>query len=195
MTVLSATILLFLVMDPLGNILLFVTALQNVPAARRKRVVARELLIAYVVLVVFLFTGKHLLHALNISGPALTIAGGLVLFLIALRMVFPSAENSLAEHVSGEPFLVPLAIPYVAGPSTLATLLLLMSREPHRWPEWLLALTLAWLVSAAILVLGGRVGKFLGKRGLLALERLMGLLLVALAVQMSIEGLRTALRP
>jgi MarC family membrane protein len=194
MTMLSATILLFLVMDPLGNILLFVTALQNVPAARRKRVVTRELLIAYAVLVVFLFTGEHLLRALNISGSALTIAGGIVLFLIALRMVFPSAENTLAEHVQGEPFLVPLAIPYVAGPSTLATLLLLMSREPQRWPEWLLALTLAWLASAAILVLGGRVGKFLGKRGLLALERLMGLLLVALAVQMSIEGLRVALR-
>jgi MarC family membrane protein len=194
MTLLSAMILLFLVMDPLGNILLFVTALQNVPSARRKRVVARELLIAYAVLVVFLFTGEHLLHALNISGPALTIAGGLVLFLIALRMVFPSPDSPLAESVGGEPFLVPLAIPYVAGPSTLATLLLLMSREPQRWPEWLLALTGAWLASAAILVLGGRIGKFLGRRGLLALERLMGLLLVALAVQMAIEGLRVALR-
>jgi multiple antibiotic resistance protein len=193
MTILSAAILLFLVMDPLGNILLFVAALKNVPAARRARVVARELLIAYAVMVVFLFTGEHLLAALSISGPALTIAGGLVLFLIAVRMVFPSADHSLAENVDGEPFLVPLAIPYVAGPSTLATLLLLMSREPRRWPEWLLALTCAWLLSAAILVMGGRLGKFLGRRGLLALERLMGLLLVALAVQMSLEGLRGAL--
>ena len=191
---LSAAILLFLVMDPLGNILLFVTALRTVPVHRRRRVVARELLIAYVVLVVFLFTGEHLLHWLNISGPALTIAGGLVLFLIALRMVFPSADSPLAESIKGEPFLVPLAIPYVAGPSTLATLLLLMSREPQRWPEWLLALTCAWLVSAVILVLGGKIGDFLGKRGLLALERLMGLLLVALAVQMAIEGLRVALK-
>jgi len=195
MTVLSATILLFLVLDPLGNILLFVTALQSVPAARRKRVVARELLIAYAVLVAFLFMGQHLLQVLSISGPALTIAGGLVLFLIALRMVFPSSDHSLEERVAGEPFLVPLAIPYVAGPSALATLLLLMSREPQRWPEWLLALTLAWLATALILVLGGRVGRFLGHRGLLALERLMGLLLVALAVQMFLEGLRMALRP
>ena len=194
MTVLSAAIVLFLVMDPLGNILLFVTALRSVPVARRRRVVARELLIAYAVLVIFLFTGQHLLHALNITGPALTIAGGIVLFLIALRMVFPSTENTLAENIKGEPFLVPLAIPYVAGPSTLATLLLLMSREPQRWPEWLLALSCAWLVSAIILVLGGYIGEFLGRRGLLALERLMGLLLVALAVQMSIEGLRVALR-
>jgi multiple antibiotic resistance protein len=194
MTVLSAAIVLFLVMDPLGNILLFVTALRSVPVIRRKRVVIRELLIAYAVLVIFLFTGEHLLHALNISGPALTIAGGIVLFLIALRMVFPSTENTLAENIKGEPFLVPLAIPYVAGPSTLATLLLLMSREPERWPEWLLALSCAWLASAIILVLGGYIGDFLGRRGLLAIERLMGLLLVALAVQMSIEGLRVALR-
>ncbi len=194
MTMLSAAIVLFLVMDPLGNILLFVTALRSVPVTRRKRVVIRELLIAYAVLVIFLFTGEHLLNVLNISGPALTIAGGIVLFLIALRMVFPSTENTLAENIKGEPFLVPLAIPYVAGPSTLATLLLLMSREPQRWPEWLLALSCAWLASAIILVLGGYIGDFLGRRGLLALERLMGLLLVALAVQMSIEGLRVALR-
>jgi MarC family membrane protein len=195
MSFVSAALLLFLVMDPLGNILLFVGALQNVPPARRARVVARELLIAYVVLVLFLFTGEHLMRWLGISNQALSIAGGIVLFLIALRMVFPSTEHSLAEQVSGEPLVVPLAIPYVAGPSTLATLMLLMSRDPGRWPDWLGALTLAWLVSAAILVLGGRLSRFLGKRGLLALERLMGLLLVALAVEMFIEGLRSALHP
>jgi len=195
MSFVSAALLLFLVMDPLGNILLFVGALQNVPPARRARVVARELVIAYAVLVLFLFTGEHLMNWLGISNQALSIAGGIVLFLIAMRMVFPSAENSLAEQVAGEPLIVPLAIPYVAGPSTLATLMLMMSREPARWPAWLGALTLAWLVSAAILVLGGRLSRFLGKRGLLALERLMGLLLVALAVEMFIEGLRSALNP
>ena len=195
MSFVSAALLLFLVMDPLGNILLFVGALQNVPPARRARVVARELVIAYAVLVLFLFTGEHLMNWLGISNQALSIAGGIVLFLIALRMVFPSAEHSLAEQVSGEPLIVPLAIPYVAGPSTLATLMLMMSREPARWPAWLGALTLAWLVSAAILVLGGRLSRVLGKRGLLALERLMGLLLVALAVEMFIEGLRAALHP
>jgi multiple antibiotic resistance protein len=196
MTFVSAAILLFLVMDPLGNILLFVAALQSVAPERRMRVVARELVIAYAVLVLFLFTGEHLLGWLGISGQALTIAGGIVLFLIALRMVFPTSESSLAEQLdAGEPLIVPLAIPYVAGPSTLATLLLLMSREPTRWPAWLGALTCAWLVSAAILVLGGRIGRFFGKRGLIALERLMGLLLVALAVQMFLEGLRGALQP
>jgi multiple antibiotic resistance protein len=193
MTVSSAAILLFLVIDPLGNILLFSAALQSVPAARRARVVTRELLIAYAILVAFLFVGEPLLRVLGISGPALTIAGALVLFLIALRMVFPSSDTA-AETVRGEPLIVPLAIPYVAGPSALATVLLLMNREPARWPEWLLALTLAWLASTVILVSGSRIGAFLGQKGLVALERLMGLLLVALAVQMFLEGLRGALR-
>jgi len=194
MTVLSAAILLFLVMDPLGNILLFTAALQNVPAKRRMKVVARELVIAYAVLVFFLFAGEPLLRLLGISGPALTIAGALVLFLISLRMVFPYADSHHGEALSGEPLVVPLAIPYVAGPSAMATVMLLMSRDPARWADWLLALTLAWAASTAILTLGGRIGAFLGRRGLVALERLMGLLLVALAVQMFIAGW-SAVRP
>jgi multiple antibiotic resistance protein len=192
MTLASAAVLLFLVLDPLGNIPFFVSALQGVAPERRVPVVIRELVIAYLVLVAFLFVGQPLLGLLQITGPALTIAGALVLFLIALRMVFPSAERALGEHVSGEPFIVPLAIPYVAGPSAMATILLLVSREPSRWPAWLCALTAAWVVSAVILMLGGRLSQFLGHKGLVALERLMGLLLVAVAVQMLLQGLRIA---
>ena len=193
MTLASAAVLLFLVMDPLGNILLFVAALQGVAPERRVRVVVRELVIAYLILVAFLFVGQPLLGLLQITGPALTIAGALVLFLIALRMVFPTAERNLSENVGGEPFIVPLAIPYVAGPSAMATVLLLVSREPSRWPAWLGALTAAWIVSAVILMLGGRLSRLLGQKGLVALERLMGLVLVAVAVQMFLEGLRVAL--
>lgn len=195
MTLWSATILLFLVLDSLGNILLFTSALQPVPPERRARVIARELLIAYVILVIFLFVGEPLLRVLGISGPALTIAGGLVLFLIALRMVFPAADVTGADAAREEPFIVPLAIPYTAGPSAMATVLLLMNREPTRWREWLAALTLAWAASTVILVLGSRIGTFLGAKGLMALERLMGLLLVALAVQMFLQGLRAAWLP
>jgi MarC family membrane protein len=193
MTLASAAVLLFLVMDPLGNILLFVAALQGVAPERRIRVVVRELVIAYLILVAFLFVGQPLLGLLQITGPALTIAGALVLFLIALRMVFPTAERNLNENIGGEPFIVPLAIPYVAGPSAMATVLLLVSREPSRWPAWLGALTAAWVLSAVILMLGGRLSRLLGQKGLVALERLMGLLLVAVAVQMLLEGLRVAL--
>jgi multiple antibiotic resistance protein len=193
MTVTAAALLLFLVMDPLGNVPLFLSSLKGVAPQRQTRVVARELLIAYAVLVAFLFGGRYLLDALHISEEALTIAGAIVLFLIALKMVFPSPQHGLAEPFEGEPFIVPLAIPYVAGPSAMATILLLMSRESQRWPEWLAALTIAWTGSAAILILGSRLRRVLGQRGLTAMERLMGMVLVALAVQMFVEGLRTAL--
>lgn len=192
MTIASAAILLFLVMDPLGNIPFFLSSLAKVDAARQNRVVARELLIAYIVLVVFLFSGSTLLRMLQISEPALTIAGGVILFLIALRMVFPSPERSLHEDVQGEPFIVPLAIPYVAGPSALATEILLMSQDPTRWLEWLAALTLAWLATAAILLLGSKLRHLLGQKGLIAMERLMGMVLVAVAVQMFLTGVTKA---
>lgn len=189
MTVGSVAVLLFLVMDPLGNIPFFLAALKDVSPTRQGRVVVRELLIAYAVMVGFLFAGPFCLRVLQISEPALTIAGGVILFLIALRMVFPSPERPLHEEVDGEPFIVPLAIPYVAGPSVLAAELLLMSREPGRWGEWLVALSLAWGATAIIVVSGSRLRSYLGQKGLTALERLMGMVLVAVAIQMFLTGI------
>lgn len=189
MTVGSVAVLLFLVMDPLGNIPFFLAALKDVSPTRQGRVVVRELLIAYAVMVGFLFAGPFCLRVLQISEPALTIAGGVILFLIALRMVFPSPERPLHEEVDGEPFVVPLAIPYVAGPSVLAAELLLMSREPGRWGEWLVALSLAWGATAIIVVSGSRLRSYLGQKGLTALERLMGMVLVAVAIQMFLTGI------
>lgn len=194
MTTASAALLLFLVMDPLGNVPFFLSSLAKVEPARQNRVVVRELLIAYVVMVGFLFAGSRLLELLHISEPALTISGGLILFLIALRMVFPSPERSMQEDVEGEPFIVPLAIPYVAGPSALATEILLMSQSPQRWPHWLAALTLAWAATAAILLVGSRLRHLLGQKGLIAMERLMGMVLVAVAVQMFLTGVQAAFR-
>lgn len=190
MTLTSAAILLFFVMDPIGNIPLFLAALRPVEPARRLPVVGRELLIAYAILVAFLFAGRPLLATLSISEPALTIAGAIVLFLIALKMIFPATHGSLGEQVEGEPFLVPLAVPYVAGPSALATVLLMTSREPGRQFEWLLAITIAWVASAAILVMGSRLASVLGDKGITAIERLMGMGLVAAAVQMFLDGIR-----
>jgi MarC family membrane protein len=192
-TVVSAAVLLFLVMDPLGNIPFFLTALKHVEPARQRRVVVRELLIALGVLVFFLFAGQYVLRVLHISEPALTIAGGVILLLIAVRMIFPSAERPLQEDVEGEPFIVPLAIPYVAGPSALATELLLMSREPQRWPEWLLALLLAWFASSVIIFSASGLRHYLGPKGLIAMERLMGMVLITVAIQMLLTGVRTAM--
>ncbi len=190
LSITSAAVLLFFVMDPLGNVPLFLAALTHVAPARHRRVIIRELVIALAVLVAFLFGGPKLLELLRVSGTALTVAGGVVMLLIALRMVFPTADSNLVEAVEAEPFVVPLAIPYVAGPSAMATVLLFTSREPDRWPAWLLALLLAWLATGVVLFFASGFARLLGSRGLLAIERLMGMLLVIVSVEMILSGLR-----
>lgn len=189
MTILSAAALLFLVMDPFGNIPFFVSALKNVDEKRRNKVVVRELLIALLALIIFLFSGSRLLSLLQISESALTASGGIVLFLIAVKMIFPVDGGRSEEAVSGEPFIVPLAIPYIAGPSALASVLLIMNRDPSRWDEWLIALVLAWFVSGIIISSAGLFARVLGEKGLIAIERLMGMVLVAIAVQMLMTGI------
>ena len=149
----------------------------------------RELFVALVVMIAFLFTGRYLLSVLHVSPAALTAAGGVILLLIALRMIFPSSERTLREEVREEPFVVPLAVPYTAGPSALATELLLMSREPERWPVWLAAVFLAWIGASVILFLSSDLRRVLGDRGLTALERLMGMLLVIVSVEMLMQGI------
>ncbi len=189
MTVYSAALLLFLVMDPLGNIPLFLTTLKNIDEHRQKKIIIRELFIALAVLIIFLFFGQYILRLLQISEPSLGIAGGIVLFLISIKMIFPAVMNVPEQKIEGEPFIVPLAIPLVAGPSALASVILVMSRDPERWADWLVALIAAWLVSSLILLLSSGLRKFLGKRGLIAIERLMGMILTAVAVQMFMNGL------
>ncbi len=174
--------------DPFGNVPFFVAALNGVHPDRRRKVIVRELLIALVVMVSFLFLGKVFLGVLGISIPALTIAGGVILFLIAIKMVFPNHSQSNKEEVEGEPFIVPLAIPYVAGPSLLASELLLMSQAPDRWATWLLAVVAAWAATSIIVFFGSQVASRLGARGLIAIERLMGMILVAISIQMFLNG-------
>jgi multiple antibiotic resistance protein len=190
MTILSAAVLLFLVMDPLGNIPMFLVALAVVEPRRQRSVLVRELLIALGVLLVFLFGGRYLLEVFSISQPSINIAGGVILFLIAIRMIFPAGEGVFAEAQEGEPLVVPLAIPYLAGPSAMAVVMLLATREPERWMDWLIALAAAWSASAVILVFAANLSSLLGKRGLTALQRLMGMLLTAVAVQMALTGVR-----
>jgi MarC family membrane protein len=190
MDILSAATLLFLVMDPLGNIPIFLSVLEDVEPARRTRVLVRELLLALIVLAGFLFFGQYVLGLLQLSEHSIRIAGGIILFLIALKMVFPVSRSAHApEHSEGEPLLVPLAIPLVAGPSAMAVVMLMASNAPDRMMEWLIALLLAWLLSSLILLSANGLKRFLGRRGLVAMERLMGMLLIALAVQMLLEGI------
>jgi multiple antibiotic resistance protein len=194
MTLVSAAVLMFFVMDPLGNVLLFLSALKHVDPARSRFIIVREMLIALAIMIVFLFVGRYVLDLLHVSRAALTAGGGFILLLIALRMIFPTNERSLREDVQGEPFVVPLAVPYTAGPSMLATELLFMSREPERWPVWLGAVILAWCASAVILYFASNLGRLLGERGLTAVERLMGMLLVIVGVEMLMAGAAEYLR-
>lgn len=185
----SATILLLLITDPFGNIPIFVNALRSVAPERRIKVILREVLIAFLLLLAFMFVGDGFLRIMNLSDLSLQMAGAVVMFLIALRMIFPSAHGE-AEPLQGEPLIVPLAIPALAGPSALATVMLLVSQAPGRRLEWIAALCVTMAVCAVVLVLSERIQRIAGDRVMMAFERLMGLILVAIAVEMFLRGLK-----
>ena len=188
MTILSAALLLFLILDPLGNIPVFLSLLKPLAPRRQRVVLVRELLIALGVLMAFLWGGKYALELMHLRQESVSIAGGIVLFLIGIRMIFPRPEGLMGAVPDGEPFIVPMAIPLVAGPSGMAAVMLMGSNEPDRLGEWSLALLLAWGATAAILMSATLLYKLLGARALTALERLMGMLLVAISVHMLLDG-------
>ncbi len=194
-TFLSATILLILITDPVGNIPIFVKTLRHVAPHRRSLVIVREVVIAFLLLLLFMFVGKSFLTTMNLSDVSLQIAGGVILFLIALRMIFPPTEFKpegapVADEILAEPLIVPLAIPALAGPSALATVMLLVSQAPERKLEWVAALTVTMLVCAVVLVLAERIQRLVGERVVIAVERLMGLILVAVSVEMLLRGFK-----
>lgn len=187
----STVFTLTLVMDPLGNIPLFMSALKNVSEERRRRVIARELFIALGIMVFFLLFGKYFVSALALDLTAMSVAGGIVLFLIAMQMIFPSNHSTFAEGPEGEPFIVPLAIPLIAGPSTLTTVLLFSLQDPGRIGMWAGVVGVSWLINAVILAgMSGWLSRLLGARGLLAMEKLMGMILVTISVQMIMTGIK-----
>ena len=192
MTTASAIVLLLVIMDPLGNVANFIAALQSVPPERRVRVIARELLFALGILLFFLFCGRWVLGLLHLKEEALFISGGIVLFLIAIKMIFPAATTESSEPM--EPFIVPLATPLIAGPSLIATLLVIVSSEPQSMGKWLIALLSAWAISAAVLLCAPVLSRVLKKKGSIAVERLMGMLLVMIAVQMFLNGIERYMR-
>ena len=186
MEIFATALTLFLIMDPLGNIPIFLSVLDSVPEKRRKPIIVRELLIALGLMVLFLFAGGSILHTLGLSREAVAIGGGVVMMIIAIRMIFPAPGGVLPDDSDdgGEPFIVPLAVPLVAGPSILATLILLVERNPDQIMKSLSAVILAWSVSAVILYFSTKLYKILGSRGLKAIERLMGMILISISVQM-----------
>lgn len=188
MDTISAFITLLFVMDPLGNVPVFLSILKDVDEKRRQWVLARELAIALVVLLIFLWGGSSLLDLLNLRQESISIAGAIILFLIAIRMIFPSPYGLMGEQPEGEPFIVPLAIPMVAGPSALAISMLLVTSDPNRMLDWTMALVGAWAAAAVLLMSAPLLLRALGNRGLIAVERLMGMVLVIISVQMFFDG-------
>ncbi len=186
----SVAVTLFFIMDPLGNVPVFNAILSNFDSSRRSRIVARELVLALVILLLFLFSGNAILGFLGLSESSLSIAGGVLLFIISLRMIFPKATSRDEIEDAEDPFLVPLAVPMIAGPSTIAILLLLSSSQPGRMAEWSASLFLAWLATTVLLVASPQLMRVLGERGARALERLMGMILIILATQMLLNGIR-----
>jgi MarC family membrane protein len=187
----SAVVLLLIVCDPIGNIPVFVAALHDVPRERRRAIILRECLIAFAVLVAFVFVGESFLRLLGLSELSLQIGGGVVLMLVALRMVFPTPEGIFGQSPAGEPFIVPLAVPALAGPSALATVLLLVSRDPGRTWQWVAAIAVVMAVASIVLAFSERIMRLLGERVTVAFERLLGLVLAAVAVELILRGIKT----
>ena len=189
---LSTAVILFLIMDPIGNIPVFLSVLKIVQKERRKKILVRELIIALFVLLIFFFIGKYLMEFLRLTQESICISGGIILFVIAMKMIFPSSYWE-HEHSESEPFIVPLAVPLFAGPSALALILLLPKTPFDVLIGNLLALLCAWTVSSVILFFSTKLYTILKIKGLMAIERLMGMLLILMAVQMFIDGIKMVL--
>ena len=180
--IISAAVLLILIMDPLGNLPIFMSVLKHTEPKRRRAIMIRELLIALLVMFIFLFAGEKILAFLNLRAETVSISGGII---------FPSAEGSSSGLPAGEePFIVPLAIPLVAGPTILATLMLLSHQYPNQMSHLVIALLIAWGGTFIILLQSSLFLRLLGEKGVNALERLMGLILVMMATQMFLDGIR-----
>jgi MarC family membrane protein len=187
----SALVLLLLVLDPFGSLPIFISVMRGVAPERRTRVALREVAIAFGVLAVFMVAGQGFLQLMRLSERSLEVAGGVILAIIAIRMVFASGGEVYASTASGrEPFIFPLAVPLLAGPSAMATVLLLASRQPERLWTWMAALTVAMALSGAVLLTSDRLRRLLGPSVVTAIEKLMGLVLTAIAVEMILAGLK-----
>jgi MarC family membrane protein len=188
-TFLSATILLIVITDPLGNIPLFISNMQKVKKERRLKVILRECGVAFVVLVFFMLFGRQMLALLRISEETLKIAGGIILFLIAVNMIFPGTGVSVGnDRIGDEPFIVPVAIPLISGPSAMVTSMLIAGSNPSRMLEWIAAAAITIAATFVVLLGSDKIRDVLGVQVISAVEKLMGLLLTAMAIEMLLSG-------
>ena len=186
----SSVITLALVMDGFGNIPLFIAALKKVAPERRKTVLIRELAIALIIMVAFLFLGKWFLRAFGIHEYSLSIAGGIILFIISVKLVFGGDEEPKNDPKEDEPFVVPLAIPLVAGPAALSMVMITAAQQSNKFIT-LGAVLVASIINSIILMASFPISNLLGKRGLIAIERLTGMILILMSVDMVMGGIST----
>jgi MarC family membrane protein len=188
-TFISATILLIVITDPLGNIPLFISNMQKVKKERRLKVILRECGVAFVVLVFFMLFGRQMLALLRISEETLKIAGGIILFLIAVNMIFPGTGVSVGnDQIGDEPFIVPIAIPLISGPSAMVTSMLIAGSNPSRMLEWIAAAAITIAATFVVFLGSDKIRDVLGAQVISAVEKLMGLLLTAMAIEMLLGG-------
>ncbi|CAL4323000.1 UPF0056 inner membrane protein YhgN [Buchnera aphidicola (Sipha maydis)] len=193
--IISTTTLLILIMDPLGNLPIFIAILKNINSKRRRLILIREMLVALFIMVIFLFSGENILKLLNLKTETVSIAGGIILFFIAIKMIFPDKKkNNNTKLPQEEPFLVPLAIPLVAGPSVLATLMLLSHQNPQTINSLFLSLLISWIVTLIILLMSEIFLNFFGEKFINVLEKLMGLILIMMSTQMCLDGMKIWLK-
>jgi multiple antibiotic resistance protein len=185
----SHIILLFLVLNPLGNMPVFLSTLKTVDPKRHTYIIIREVAIAFLILAIFMFFGQYILRGMQISAQALGISGGIILFLIAIRMIFPEIKGKNEKSISGEPFIVPLAIPITAGPAAMTTVMLFTAQNPSAFLDLITVLTIASTATCLLLLSSRYISNVLGERGLIALERLSGMMLTAMATQMLLTGI------
>ncbi len=191
--ILNQALIFFVLIDPIGVIPILMGLTEEMNTSERRKYVFRELIWALVFLLVFLWFGNFLLKYFGIQETSLTLGGGIILFLIGLRMVFPPVEG-LFGNQNHTRFLVPLAIPFMAGPSTLAILMLRGEQFPLLKPELTVAVLIAWVISLSILLLGTQIARWLGRDLLKAFEQLLGMFLTWVGVEMILVGARQFLQ-
>jgi multiple antibiotic resistance protein len=192
---LSTCLVLFFVMDPIGNIPLFLVVLDKIPVNKRKWIITREIFFAMIILIIFLYSGNSILKYLNISQFSLKISGSILLFLISIRMIFPPSSQQQGSTVfgdlpEGEPFLFPLAIPSLAGPSAIITVIILSNQNPGKIHLWIFAIILSCILALSVLLSSNLIAKFAGKKGIFAMEKLMGMILIAISTEMFLKGIK-----
>ena len=188
-TLFSLSISLFLLMDSVGNIPLFISILKNIDPARQKRIIVRELFIALFFILFFAYLGEEVLSLFEISQSTLGISGGIILFMISIKMIFPSEEKQEALVKKQEPLIVPLAIPLIAGPAILASVMI-YAKTQESMLTLTLAILIAWVATFLVMFFATAIQKVLKERGCEALQKLMGLILTLIAIQMLMNGIQ-----